>query len=432
MAERLSFETFQTRFAALNPPPRFAVAVSGGRDSMALAVLCAEFARKNGGDVLALTVDHRLRAESGDEAQQARAWCEALGLKHQILIWEGDKPDAGFQSAARQARYRLLIEAAQAGGCEALLTAHTADDQAETVFMRLARGAGVQGLAGMRRETLASAKAAPPIRLLRPLLDVSRSEVTAFLKSAGQDFIDDPSNLDPAYERIRVRALLAALGEQDLLKTDALVETARKLTSADRCLRAQEDTLFDQFGGCFHGWGGISFERWRDDPSAAGLARRAVFAVSGSDYYCDEKHAGDAVSGLSAGGAATLSGALIKHWDGRLWFLREPSALTGRAGVNPLGLLPLAGPLLWDGRFVVTPMSDTALSIGPVGNGGKTLLGARKTLFQGPAEALATLPGLFSDGELIGAPALPFIGDNRAVARALTQERFHAGIIRFS
>lgn len=422
---------FNARLKALDAPKRLALGVSGGRDSIALLRLCAASAKKTGASLFAFTVDHGLRVEAAREAAGVRAWCEAIGVAHQTLYWEGDKPAAGLQAAARNARYRLLIEAAEKHQCNALLTAHTADDQAETLFMRLARGSGVSGLSAMDDESLAAAGPRAPIRILRPLLKESRAWVTAYLDQVGQDYFDDPSNDDPAFERVRVRALLAALSEQSLLTQEALAATAGRMRDADARLRAQEDGLFDTLGGCFHPWGGVSLTRWGPAPGAAGLARRLIYAAGGGEYAPAEDEARLALEDVLKNGAATLSGALIKQWKGRVWFLREPAALTGRAGVAPATPCPLKGPLLWDRRFILEPEAE-GLAVGPMGAAAERFLGPRTALFQGPQEALGALPGLFAASELIGAPALPFMGERRASARPLTQERYRGGIVRFS
>ena len=432
----LTETAFFARLQSLNIPDKFAVAVSGGRDSMALARLAAAYAKKTGARVLALTVDHGLRAEAAEEAAKAKRWCEEAGLAHLTLRWEGDKPSSGVQAAARAARYKLLIEAAQAQGCAALLTAHSEGDQAETLFMRLARGAGLKGLAAMRAESFVAAGPGAPLRLLRPLLPFSRESVTAYLGGIGQDYLDDPSNLDDRFERVRVRALLAALAEQGLMTAPSLAASAKKLDSAEDAARAQEEALFDHLGGCFYGWGGVSLDRWEDAPGAEGLARRMIHAVGGGVYPPAE--ALETVAQAAEGAQkATLGGALMMRWRDRLWFLREPAALTGRAGVEPLAPQSLDRRLLWDRRFVIAPLGavqglEIAPQIAPMGGEAKAFLGPREGLFRGPPEALAALPGLMQNGVLIGAPALPFMDKGILTCRSLTRERFLGRIVRFS
>ncbi len=427
-------DAFAARLAMLNAPQRIGLAISGGRDSMALLRLSADYASRTDVELVALTVDHGLRPEAAKEAAQVAAWCARLGVVHETLRWEGAKPSTGIQAAARAARYTLLIHAAARHDCGALLTAHTRDDQAETAFMRLARGAGANGLSAMNAETFVAAGPGAPLRLLRPLLDVARKAVTEYLASLGQDFIDDPSNDDAAFERVRVRALLASLGEQDLLSASALVETASKLKMAAVRLKAQEDRLFSALGGCFHGWGGVSLARWDvDAPGAEGLARRLIHAASGGAFSPDAQKAAAAAAQALESGAASLGGALVRRWRGRLFFFREPAALTGRAGVAPQALQPLGKVLLWDRRFIMRAAAGARdLAAGPMGTGAARFLGPRAHLFHGPLEALESLPGLFSGGELIGAPALPFMGGSRCAAKALTRERYLGEIVRFS
>ncbi len=172
LARPVSTAEFAARLAALNAGDRFAVAVSGGRDSMALARLCADHAKNTNTHVVALIVDHRLRDGSDDEAAQAKDWCERAGLEARILVWHTAKPATGVQAAARNARYYLLAAAATEMGVPAILTAHSADDQVETLLMRLARGGGPAGLSAMEDEIKIAAGAGRPVRLLRPLFTI--------------------------------------------------------------------------------------------------------------------------------------------------------------------------------------------------------------------------------------------------------------------
>jgi len=194
------FAALMAPFAPFEARPALAVAVSGGRDSVALAVLTHQWAGERQGRVVGLVVDHGLRPES---AREARATCErlaALGIEAEMLAWSGAKPATRIQQAAREARYRLLFEACRRRGILHLLTAHHADDQAETLAMRAARESGPDGLAGMA--ALVEHRNA---RLLRPLLAVPRARLTATLQARGIGWIDDPSNEDRRFERVRVR-----------------------------------------------------------------------------------------------------------------------------------------------------------------------------------------------------------------------------------
>ncbi len=179
----------------------FAIAVSGGPDSLALLLLAHQ---AYGARVRALTVDHALRPGSSDEAAGVGALCAARGIPHATLAWEGDKPRANLQAEARAARYRLMADWCAANAVAWLATAHHADDQAETLLMRASRGAGLGGLTGIRaRRTLCEG-----VTLLRPLLRLRRASLGAIVEAAGLTPVDDPANRDPRHDRTAARALL--------------------------------------------------------------------------------------------------------------------------------------------------------------------------------------------------------------------------------
>lgn len=438
-ARPLNAEEFIARCAALKAGRRWALAVSGGRDSMALVRLAADGAAQTGAELRAFTVDHGLRETSAREAAQTAAWCQAVGVDHETLVWRGEKPASGVQAAARTARYRLLAEAAAAMDADCLMTAHSADDQAETVFMRLARGAGPRGLAAMDDAIRIAAGAGRPVRLVRPLLACSRDRLTATAKAYDQRFIDDPSNDDPAFERVRVRALLAALEQNDLLTRAALYRAAARMRAADRRMRRAEEKTFASLGGCFYRWGGASLDHGvvkacGDDLS--GLVRRLVYAVSGEAHAPDEEAANEALTGALAAGAATLGGALIRVWNARVWFVREPASVLGRAGAPPVATMRVdpGGAALWDGRFVIEARTDDRLTVKPLGAAGRggDAADARLAAFSGPPEGLAAQPGVFRGAALIAAPAAPSISGAGVSLRPLAAERFAGATIRFS
>jgi tRNA(Ile)-lysidine synthase len=189
-----------------------ALAVSGGSDSVAMMTLVAEWAKSRPAAprLAVLTVDHGLRPESAAEARSVVAWAAALGLEGHCLQWDGSKPQSGIQAAARDARYRLMRQWCASHGFGPIVTAHTLDDQAETVIMRLARGSGVEGLGAMPAESC------EPWHVLRPFLTVPRARLLATLKARRLPFIDDPSNRNRAFERVRTREVLATLAEGGL------------------------------------------------------------------------------------------------------------------------------------------------------------------------------------------------------------------------
>jgi tRNA(Ile)-lysidine synthase len=198
-------------FADFKAAPAVVLAVSGGPDSVALMWLMARWRRAlaDGPRLFAVTVDHGLRNEAAREAREVKRLAQQLDLPHRTMRWAGDKPETGVPAAARAARYRLLAQAARAAGATHVFTAHTRDDQAETLLMRLLRGSGIAGLAAMARESVRG-----DVVLARPLLNVPKSRLVATLNKAKIAFADDPTNRDPAFTRPRLRALLPLLAEE--------------------------------------------------------------------------------------------------------------------------------------------------------------------------------------------------------------------------
>src|SRR5438445_4047477 len=207
----ISVSQAKSLFADWKSAPAIVLAVSGGPDSIALMWLAARWRRalKRGPRLIAVTVDHGLRQEAAREARDVKRLAEELDLPHHTLRWRGAKPKTGVPAAAGAARDRLLAEVARASGATHILTAHTRDDQAETLLMRMLRGSGIAGLAAMARQSEREG-----VWLARPLLDVPKSQLIATLNKAKITFADDPTNRDTGYTRPRLRALMPALAEE--------------------------------------------------------------------------------------------------------------------------------------------------------------------------------------------------------------------------
>jgi len=288
---------------ALTPAEPLAIAVSGGPDSVALLRLAAAAFP---GRVTALTVDHGLRRGAAAEAATVAAQCADAGVPHATLAWTGPKPAAGLQGAAREARYALLAGWCASQGITVLMTAHHADDQAETLLMRLARASGSSGLAGIR-----PCRALPGgVMLVRPLLDWRRDELAPH--AAGWRLADDPANRDPRHFRTRARALLAATPWLDAAR---LADAAAHLGDAEAALAWAADRA----------WAGsavVTGDRVTLDVTdlpaelVQRLLRRALAAVVPAAAPRGPALVRLAAT-LAAGGTATLAG--VRARGGPVW-----------------------------------------------------------------------------------------------------------------
>ena len=233
----ISAQEAKRLFADWGGVPAIVLAVSGGPDSIALMWLAARWrhALARGPRLVAVTVDHGLRPEAAAEARRVKRLARSLDLPHRTLRWIGPKPRTGLPAAARAARYRLLAQAARASGATHILTAHTRDDQAETLLMRMLRGSGIAGLAAMARESERDG-----LLLARPFLDISKSQLIATLKKARVGFAEDPTNRDTSFTRPRLRTLMPLLAAEG---GDArnLVRLASRLARANAAVEVLVD-----------------------------------------------------------------------------------------------------------------------------------------------------------------------------------------------
>jgi tRNA(Ile)-lysidine synthase len=224
-------------FADWKAAPAIVLAVSGGPDSIALMWLAARWRRAlvRGPRLIAVTVDHGLRAEAAREARDVKRLARRLELPHRTVRWAGAKPKTGLPAAARRARYRLLAQAARSQGATHILTAHTRDDQAETLLMRMLRGSGIAGLGAMARQTERDG-----VVLARPFLNVSKSQLVATLLKAKLGFADDPSNRDTSFTRPRLRGLMPALAAEGG-NSRSLARLASRLARANAAVEVLVD-----------------------------------------------------------------------------------------------------------------------------------------------------------------------------------------------
>ena len=229
-------------FSGLQAFPVLVLAVSGGPDSTALMVLAARWrdGLKAKPKLIAVTIDHGLRKESKREAAGVALLARKLKITHRTLRWIGRKPSTGLQKAARLARYHLLAAAARKAGAAHVLAAHTLDDQAETVLIRMSRGSGLTGLGAMTRLSALPGDGEKAITLVRPLLDIPKTRLIATLRATNIAYADDPSNRDPRFARARLRGLMNAFADEGL-DASRLAQLARRLRRAEAAVEAAVD-----------------------------------------------------------------------------------------------------------------------------------------------------------------------------------------------
>ncbi len=328
-------------FAALRNERHIAVAVSGGSDSMALLHLTEQWSQHLI-KISVLTVDHGLRPEAAAEAVKVAEWCALLGLEHHTLRWEGTKPNTGLQAKARAARYDLLSAWCKANGVIYLLAGHTMDDQAETVLMRQQRTDTAESLAAIWE--IADWNG---VKVFRPLLGQSRADLRKYLVSLGQAWIDDPSNSDRRFERVRVRQSLTDEGRK--------VELADIAVKAGRAVRAfavdTEQWINGQLTSYPEGFGAIPRAGFYElDPALQRRVLQRLLLIYGAGNRAEPGELDYLAKWIVGQGISrrTLGGAMFA--------CRQTSVLIGRewARISPdPAIVPDSGETLWDGRFLI-------------------------------------------------------------------------------
>lgn len=398
----------QTAFLA-NPslsggsPAQIGVAVSGGSDSMALLHL---FHRAFPGKVSAVTVDHGLRAEATVEAAGVAAFCAQRSIPHAILRWQGPEPTGNLMDQARRARLSLIADWAKVAGITHVLLGHTADDQAESFVMNLARKAGLDGLSGMRSQWEEGG-----IHWMRPFLHVHRQELRDYLAGQGVHWIDDPSNDNDRFTRVKARKVLKSLAPLGIT-AEILAQSVTHLAAARQALnwalcQALGQSVVEQAGAL-----NLPIRDYRR--MMPDLQRRALVAMigwmTGGGYTPREVQLFRLGMALDQGADATLAGLRFQHRQDRLHITREPRAVMGAV---PMGQV-------WDHRWRITGPTLPGHEIRALGVAGLALCPGWRDY--GPRPALIVSPAIWSGETLISAPMAGNPGQYRAeLTQSLTE-----------
>jgi tRNA(Ile)-lysidine synthase len=395
-------------FSCLDGVTHAGLGVSGGADSMALMHLAHLWIKGAGAGATrfsVLTVDHGLRDEAAHEAEWVEEKARALGLSCTILRWHPGEKTSRIQEDARAARYGLMAEYAHIHGIDALLTAHHLDDQAETLLMRLGRGSGLDGLAAIPKHGHWAG-----LRILRPLLDMPKARLVATLESSGLEWLEDPSNDDARFERVRFRRAMSEL-EALGISADALARSARRLRRAREALDKaagqflQQHCKLEEAGFCR-----ISAEAFSQAPEEVALRAmsRVLQGVGGQASPPRLTKLEALLETLKSGEATplTLGGCQLVPGEEEVLILRE----SGRS--RPCELVLNPGECgLWDNRYQVSLDAgcSTPVQVRALGKNGYGEVRARlgKSLIL-PERAAESLVSFWLDEHVLAVPPLGY------------------------
>ena len=371
-------------------PARMGIAVSGGGDSTALLHCLVDWSKASGVALQAVTVDHGLRAGVAEEIRNVQRLCKSLHIAHDLLHWTGWNGEGNLQDAARRARYGLMAQWSSENAISDVALAHTLDDQAETVLMRLARGSGVDGLSGM-----APSRSAHGIRWLRPLLGIRRADLRDYLRENSVTWSEDPSNEDSKFDRIKTRTALKTL-ETLGITPERLADTAIRMASARQALdqsthaAAQEvakitaDAVHLQLDGLFN----LPAETRRR------LLAHSLSWVASSNYPPRHAALNELQIAMSARKTATLHGCLISSDSDRCLITRELSAVAH---------LAVAPDKIWDNRWRMSGLAEAGHVIRVLGESGlKSCPNWRETGLD--RVVILVSPAVWKNEKLIAAP----------------------------
>ncbi|MDC3128492.1 tRNA lysidine(34) synthetase TilS [Paracoccaceae bacterium] len=375
-------------------PDTLGVAVSGGSDSLSLLYLIDAWSNKKNLKIVILTVDHNLRNGSADEALYVGELCNKLGLIHKTLFWDHEDIEGNLSASAREARYRLMQNSIPSDAI--LITGHTLDDQAETFLMRLRRGSGVDGLASMAEQSYLSF-GNDGITIFRPLLDFERQTLRKVLKFYKVDWIEDPTNNDRSFERVRVRDLLARFVEIGIDK-NTIGRTALLMQSAKTALNHFASDCYEKFGSCDNGDIIFDFSEFSKQP--LDVKRRLISAaqkwISNQKYRPRLSQVDALINSIDEKVTFSGSGTICYFHNNSIRITREANACVCE--------IEASNDVIFDRRWKLIALENCKdLTIKCLGEDGYTFLepGIRKKI---PYKTIIALPALFNDTNLINFP----------------------------
>lgn len=378
---------------AARPVRHLGLAVSGGSDSMSMLCLIVPWARETGVAVSVATVDHGLRAEAAAEAAFVGRVCAGLGVAHQVLAWRGWDGRGNLQASARAARMDLLAGWAREVGAEAVALGHTLDDQAETVLLRLLRGSGVDGLSGMEAD-----REEGGLRWVRPLIGLRREALRAYLRAEGRAWVEDPSNADERYDRVKARRALEALAPLGV-EAEGLAATAGRMRIARRALEEYAGRAAREMARVEGG--DVVFTRAGFDALPEETRLRlwsdAVRWVGGAVYRPRLSGLQGALTEVALGRRRTLQGAVLSRGRGVWRVSRELAAV--RDLRVPVGAV-------WDRWLVEGPPGFHDAEVRALGAAVDGVPGWRAAGL--PRATVMASPAVWRDGALVAAPVAGF------------------------
>jgi len=414
----LALEEIVLRAFKPNLPTALGIAVSGGSDSVALLHILAGLRGQHDVKLRAVTVDHRLRAEAAQEARQVGVLCEGLGVPHDVLEWRDWDGSGNLQNEARAARYALMGEWARRYDLPVVALGHTANDQAETVLMRLARRAGVDGLSGMPAR-----HAAHDVDWVRPLLRISRQDLRDYLMARDVVWSEDPSNDDLGYDRIKARRALEQLSVLGI-DVETLTVVADNMSDARKALDWQSFLAAREFGCIDAGAVVYSARKMRTQPDE--IQRRllvhAIRWIMRKDYPPRREAIASVRHRLEQGTGSTVDGCQIVIHQGQVWIFREYNAVANLRD-QPYDV--------WDGRWrlhCTEPVLALAgLEVRALGAAGLSQLKDWRDT-QRPRAMLMGSPSVWQGERLLAAPAAN-PGDTWRAELENGEEAFFVGLL---